>query len=296
MSLLRFHTLDVFTRSLFTGNPLAVVLGGDTLDTGQMQAIAREFKLSETVFVLPAESADALVRLRIFTPVEELPFAGHPIIGSACLMADKGLAPEGNEAAFAFEVGARQVPVRLLREPGEAVFAEITAPQAPQFGPPVSAQEAIADALGLDASALVDGTAGPSVVSSGIPILLVPLRAPEHLAGIDVDFRQLAPLLATHQAHSVYVYARGYEGDIRSRMLSPGIGEDPATGAAALALAARLSSEQADASEQQWTVRQGVEMGRASELVLRAERRDGALRLHLGGYAVGVMEGHLNVA
>lgn len=294
MSLLRFHTLDVFTRELFAGNPLAVVLGGDALDRTQMQTIAREFKFSETVFVLPAEDSTAMLRLRIFTPVEELPFAGHPIIGSACLLAEKGLVPPGNEVQFPLETGLGVVPVRITRTPGEAVFSEVSAARLPERDPRSPVTTDLAAALSLDIAAIGHHDEQPLQVSCGLPVLLVPLRAPEHLAAIEADFRALSPILASCGAHSVYVYARGYEGELRARMFSPGIGEDPATGAAALALGGRLALEQADDGETTWTVRQGVEMGRPSELRVTAERRGGQVaRVSVGGHAVQVMEGHL---
>lgn len=295
MGLLRFHTLDVFTDQLYTGNPLAVVLGGDALSDSEMQAIAREFKLSETVFVLPATTPDAMLRLRIFTPVAELPFAGHPIVGAACLMAEKGLVPPGNAVQFSFEVAAGVIPVRLRREAGELVFAEIESPQSARLSACDVSSESLSSVFGMEPEAI--DSAGPMHSDCGLPFLLIPLHAPEHLAGLDVDFQALPGLLSATGAHSAYVYAKGHEGELRCRMFSPGIGEDPATGSAALALAARLASEQPGDGEFEWRIQQGVEMGRPSELLIRAMREQGKVHnLCVGGYSVPVMEGHLNVA
>lgn len=294
MSLLRFNTLDVFTDEAYGGNPLAVVLGGAELDRAQMQSIAREFNLSETVFVLPATHPDAILRLRIFTPFEELPFAGHPTVGAACLLATMGLVPRGDDVHFVLEEGIGLVNLRVQRRPGDPAYAELTAAQAPEFGP-ATAANAIAETLGLSESDLGPGT--PSVVNCGLPMLLVPLRAPELLAGITTDFTRLPHLLRSCAAHSLYVHVQGYEGEQRARMFSPGIGEDPATGSAALALAARLATDAPQAEGTlSWTVHQGEEMGRPSRLFISADKTAGRVSaLRVGGHAVSIMEGHLNV-
>ncbi len=293
MSLLRFNTVDVFTDEGYAGNPLAVVMGGADLSGAQMQRIAREFNLSETVFVLPSTRPDAALRLRIFTPLEELPFAGHPTIGAACLLASKGLVPRGNEVCFTLEEGVGPVAVRVKHLPGDLPYAELTAAQEPQFSP-AAAAGAIAETMGLSEDAV--GAGGPIVANCGLPMLLVPLRAPELLAGVDTDFNRLPGLLKSCAAHSVYVYAQGYEGELRARMFSPGIGEDPATGSAALALAARLAADSAEAEiALSWTVHQGEEMGRPSRLFISADKSAGRVSaLRVGGYTVSVMEGHLN--
>lgn len=293
MSALRFHTLDVFTDEPYSGNPLAVVLGGDALSGAQMQRIAREFNLSETVFVLPATQPEAMLRLRIFTPYEELPFAGHPTVGAACLLAMRDLTPRGDEVSFALEEGIGLVQLRVQQQVSALPYAELTAAQAPSFGP-AAATRAIAATLGLSESEI--GPDAPMVVSCGLPMLLVPLRAPETLAGISTDFVRLPLLLQSCAAHSLYVYAPGDESEVRARMFSPGIGEDPATGAAAAALAARLAT---DASQRdgslRWSVRQGLEMGRPSCLFISADKQAGRIAaVRVGGHAVSVMEGNLH--
>lgn len=294
--LLCFHTLDVFTDQAYGGNPLAVVLEADGLKPTQMQRIAREFNLSETVFVQRATRSDALVRVRIYTPFEELPFAGHPTVGTACLLAELGIAPAGGDVRFILEEGIGPVPVRVQRRPGAHPYGELTVAQAPLFGPPAPAAGDIAQALGLSVADLGYRGEMPRQVSCGLAFLLVPLRAPELLAGIDIQDTQLRALLAQGWAHSAYVYARGYEGELRARMFSPRIGEDPATGSAAAALAARLAEESAESSQTRvWTVHQGAEMNRPSQLFMEADKLDGRITaVRVGGHAVRMMRGELH--
>jgi trans-2,3-dihydro-3-hydroxyanthranilate isomerase len=292
---LRFHTLDVFTDQPYGGNPLAVVFGGDALETRQMQRIAREFNLSETVFVLPPTRGDALHRVRIFTPAAELPFAGHPTIGTACLLAELGLVPKGSDAAFVLEEGIGPVAISLRRTPGEPVYAELTTAQPPEYGATPDI-DALARVLGLQADELCSGDERPRAVSCGMPFVLVPLRAPELLAAIDFDAGEARRVLGAAWARQLYVYARGYEGELRARMFATGlgIGEDPATGAAAAALAGALGSESRDEGLLQWTIHQGVEMGRPSRLYIRAERVGGVLTaVRVGGHSVLMSDGLL---
>lgn len=295
---LRFHTLDVFTETTFGGNPLAVVLGGETLDGAQMQLIAREFNLSETVFVLPSTRKDCLHRVRIFTPTKELPFAGHPTVGTACLLADLRLAPQGTAVSFALEEGVGPVPVRVCRNREDQLYAELTTAKLPEYGPPPPDRAALAQALGLSPEDIGGGDELPRSASCGMPFLLVPLRAPELLAAIDVDAVRLRTLLENYWAHEVYVYARGYEGELRARMFAPGLGipEDPATGGAAVALAGALGMEATGDGRHEWLIHQGVEMGRPSQLHISVDREQGRVTaVRVGGYAVAVSEGLLRI-
>ncbi|NGY06472.1 PhzF family phenazine biosynthesis protein [Solimonas terrae] len=292
---LRFHTLDVFTDQAYGGNPLAVVFGGDALETRQMQRIAREFNLSETVFVLPPTRSDALHRIRIFTPAMELPFAGHPTVGTACLLAELGLVPKGGDAAFVLEEGIGPVAISLRRTPGEAVYAELTTAQLPEFGATPDAG-ALARILGLDVVDLLSGDERPRAVSCGLPFVLVPLRAPELLAAIDFDAAEARRVLGSGWAQQLYIYARGYEGELRARMFAVGVGidEDPATGSAAAALAGALGSEAGDDGTHSWVIHQGLEMGRPSRLYASAERRGGQLAaVRVGGHSVLMSDGLL---
>lgn len=297
MSELRFLTFDVFTDQAFGGNPLSVVFGGDELTGAQMQRIAREFNLSETAFVLQSALPGAALRLRIFTPTEELPFAGHPIVGAACALAEMGMVPPGSQLRIAIETGSGLVPL-WIRTDGELPYAELTTAQLPQFGDHAPDAAAIAEALGLAPRDIGFQQEAPRVASCGLPMLLVPLRAPEVLAGIEADRSHLGALLATFDAKGLYVYARGYEGELRTRMFHPTIGEDPATGSAAAALAGRLATESQQAEGTlSWNIVQGAEMGRPSAIAASADKAHGAVTaVRVGGQAVHIMRGHLNVA
>lgn len=293
---LRTYTLDVFTESLFGGNPLAVVFGGEALDSRQMQLIAREFNLSETVFVLPATRPDCLHRVRIFTPTKELPFAGHPTVGTACLLAELHLAP--SDQAFLLEENVGPVPVRVRREPDRALYAELTTAKLPEFGPPPPDAAALASLLGLQAEDIGRPGEAPRAVSCGVPFLLVPLRAPELLAAIEVDSARCKAVLGGYWAQELFVYTHGYEGELRARMFAPnlGIAEDPATGSAAAALAGALGQEAGGEGRLDWTLHQGVEMGRPSQLQLSVDRRGGQVSaIRVGGHAIRVSEGLLRL-
>lgn len=294
-----YTILDVFTEHAFSGNPLAVVLNADALNTRQMQAIAREFNLSETVFLQTPTIDNALVRARIFTPARELPFAGHPTVGAACLLSESGSLPRSDDMSFVLQEGIGPVPVRVRHAPPRQPYAELTAAQLPEYGPPPPADAAIAEILGLQVADL--GSEGEKVraVSCGVPFVLVPVRAPEVLAAIDLDFAAWRRHLAGQWSEQLYVYARGYEGELRARMFAPalGVSEDPATGSAAAALAGALASESPIVHGRlQWVIHQGLEMGRPSQLHISAERADSVVTsVRVGGYAVRVAEGTLTV-
>src|SRR5262249_10099389 len=173
----RFLTADVFTDSLFGGNQLAVIPDGRGIPTQRMQQAAREFNYSETVFVLPAESSRNTRRLRIFTPGAEIPFAGHPTIGTAFVLASIGEIPlQGEWTRIVFEEGAGRVPVRIRAASGRPVFPQLIAPRSPEFGPPPPARADLAAMLGLEAADLLDEPRGPQGVSCGLPFLILPLK------------------------------------------------------------------------------------------------------------------------
>lgn len=296
---LAFHTLDVFTERRYGGNPLAVVLEADGLNTRQMQTIAREFNLSETVFVLRPTVAGADFKLRIFTPAVEMPFAGHPTVGTACLLAELGLAPAGADVRFVLEENVGLVPVRVRREAGRAAHGELSTAVLPQRGPAAPTAAVLAATLGLDEADIGYGAEAATLLGCGVPYVLVPLRSPELLAGIGIDLQIWQQHLAQGWARNLYVYARGYEGELRARMFAPGLGvhEDPATGSAAVALAGRLAldAEQADGTLA-WTIHQGLEMNRPSVLEISADKQAGqVVAVRVGGHAVTVLEGRLRL-
>lgn len=294
---LDFHTLDVFTAVRHGGNPLAVVLDADGIGPQEMQRIAHEFNLSETTFVQKATTPDAVFRVRIFTPTQELPFAGHPTVGTACILAELGLAPPGADVSFVLEESVGLVPVRVRRDAGQPAFGELTTAVPPIFGPAAPANEVLARMLGLEATDIGLPGEPARTCTCGVPYVLVPLRQPELLAAIAFDVAVWRVALARAWAQQIYVYARGYEGELRARMFAPGVGvlEDPATGSAAVALVGALALESPLRDGRlEWRIAQGQEMGRPSLLYGSAEKRKGAVTaVRVGGHAVRVSEGRV---
>lgn len=298
----RFHTLDVFTDAPYTGNPLAVVLEADGFSDEQMQVIAREFNLSETVFVHQSTGDKALARLRIFTPARELPFAGHPTIGAACLLADLLLAQASNEIEFVLEENVGPVPVTVRRGAGKTTFAQLSVAKLPEYGAPAPAAAEIALALGIPPAEIITADDKPRVASCGVPFLLVPVMDMAALSRIRLDVPRCNAVLQACGAGGVFLYAREAEhtdANLRARMFAPemGIAEDPATGGAAVALAGALAMEdQKTDGTLAWVIEQGVEMGRPSLLYTEADKRDGKVTaVRVGGHAVRITEGTLSL-
>lgn len=294
----RFHTVDVFTDRAFGGNPLAVFPDGSGLRTPAMQAIARELNLSETTFVLPPETRDGTRRVRIFTPSEELPFAGHPTLGTAFVLAATGEIPlDGPTTRIVFELGVGPVPVSIDSEAGEPVRCELTTAFPPELGPAPPPPRELAACLGLGPEDL----SGEALAAScGVPFLFVPVRSRQALARARIDAAAWERHLAGFWAPSPFVFTRDTgepDGDLRARMFAPalGVGEDPATGSAVAALAAVLADLGPEAAgTQQWTVVQGVEMGRPSRLELAADVAGGRItEVRVGGRSVAMIEGEM---
>ncbi len=296
----RFVTLDVFTDRRFAGNPLAILPEAAGLTTARMQAIAREFGYPETVFVLPPDDPAHLARLRIFTPSREVPFAGHPTIGTALFLARDGrVAPAADgRARILLEEGAGPVPVTVLFEEGRPIRAELTAPQRPTHGPRLDPGP-VATALGLALADLAPAGPTPCVASAGLPFLVVELVSVEALGRARlVDPDALARQLGEPRPPLVYLFTRatGVPGiEVRARMFAPaaGVAEDPATGSAAAALAGLLAAvDPHSEGDRAWHVEQGVEMGRPSFLAAHALVRAGrVVEARVAGGAVPVMEG-----
>ncbi|UCC47520.1 MAG: PhzF family phenazine biosynthesis protein [Gemmatimonadota bacterium] len=299
----RFLTCDVFTDRIFGGNPLAVFPDARGLDTEQMQPIAREFNLSETTFVLPPETPDGTHRVRIFTPATELPFAGHPTVGTAYVLAWIGdVKLDRDVVHVAFEEGVGIVPVTIRASRGQPVFAQLSAAKMPEFGPEPPGPETIAATLSLKPSDLLLGDDAPQAVSCGQPILFVPVRDLASIRQVRLKRDLWEQSLSSYWAPQVYVFTYDTEtdgADIHARFFPPALGieEDPATGAAATALAGYLGIRDARQSGTlRWVVEQGLEMGRPSRLEIEADRQDGVITaIRVGGSAVLVSEGEMDV-
>lgn len=295
----RFHTCDVFTDRRFGGNPLAVLPEAVGLETTQMQAIAREFGYPETVFVLPPAGPAHLARLRIFTPMREVPFAGHPTIGTALTLTRAGRVQPGPDgrARVVLEEGAGPVPVTILFEGARAVRAELTAPQPPSQGPRLEPGP-IARVLGLEPADLAPAGPTPCVATAGLAFLMVELVGRPALARARLTAEAAAGL--PEPAVYLFVRDRSVPGiEIRARMLAPslGVAEDPATGSAAAALAGILGAADPLAEgDLAWHIEQGVEMGRPSFLAAHALKRAGqVVEVRVAGGAVPVLEGTLEL-
>ena len=288
----RFVTVDVFTEARFGGNQLAVFPDARGLSDAEMQALAAEFNLSETTFVLPAESPHNSARVRIFNRTAEMPFAGHPNVGTAFVLARED---EESPRAYRFEEPAGLVEVVLERDAtGRVIGADVAAPQPLVLGVPLDV-DAIAACAGLGPAAVVTARHPPLPASVGNPFVIAEV-APDALA-------RAKPVLAAFEAAcaarpdmgsrlSLYLYARGDGTALRARMFAPlsGTWEDPATGSAASPLAALLLSL-GEEDEGRWEVTQGVEMGRPSRLSVGARRTADGIRATVGGRCVPVLRG-----
>jgi len=294
-----FFTADVFTDRAFGGNQLAVFPDARAIDPGLMQAIAREFNFSETTFVLPPDNPAHTARVRIFTPGRELPFAGHPTVGTAHVLATNGVVKlTGDTTRIVFEELAGPVPVTIRAKNGAVEFCQLTAARKPQADQNVPSREKIASALSLPVDALKAGAWSPEIVSCGTPFLFVPLRDRAAVAAARAKLDVWDEVFAGCATSEVFLFAMDGErpgSHVRARMFAPGIGiaEDPATGSAAAALAGYLAmrSEQAEGTLR-WVVEQGFEMGRPSILETEADKSGGAVTAtRVGGSTVLMTEG-----
>jgi trans-2,3-dihydro-3-hydroxyanthranilate isomerase len=293
MSSYRFFTCDVFTDRRFGGNPLAVLPDARGLDDRLMQAIAREFNLSETTFVLPPEDPRHTARLRIFTPAAEVPFAGHPTVGSAFVLATSGVVGAG-ERRITFEETVGPIPVEIERVGGVVVRCTLTAARQPESGPPPPPPERLAEMLSLPLAQL----AGPAECwSCGVQFLVIPLASVAALERCCLDAPLCRSLLDGYATQNVYPVARVTETAWRVRMFAPalGVAEDPATGAAAAAFAGWLARHDVSTATSV-ELHQGVEIGRPSTIHLHFERAGASARaVRVGGAAVMVSAGQIDV-
>jgi len=306
-----YHTADVFTDTPFGGNQLAVIPDARGLSVEQMAALTREFNFSETVFVLPPENPGHTRRLRIFTPGAELPFAGHPTVGTAFVLAATGIIPlDGDETRIVFEEGVGPVPVLIRSKNGKPYFTQLSAAKMPARGPDKYDPRVIAEILSLSPDDL-DTNAAYSIeaVSAGIPFLFVPVHNLDALGRARVKLDLWENELKGTSAPEIFVFTERAEslaqggvkkGDaiLQARMFAPsmGVAEDPATGSAAAAFGGYLAwrSDLNDGTLK-YLVHQGVEMGRPSKLFVEVDLVVGEVRaVRVGGASVLIASGTLH--
>jgi trans-2,3-dihydro-3-hydroxyanthranilate isomerase len=293
----RYITVDVFTDRAFGGNPLAVVLDAGGLSTAQMQAIASEFNYSETTFVLPPQDSAHDAQVRIFTVNREIPFAGHPNVGTAFVLATQAAKPP---ARLLFEEQAGLVPVEILTGQSGVAGAELTAPQPLKRTAELSAAQAAA-CLSLSANDVKTDRHPPQIASVGLPFLMVELSSREALRRAKPDATAFDKTFPCDGSDAVYFYTRDIPVgeqplDLQARMFHPGssgLSEDPATGSATAAAAALLADlDPTRDGELKLRIGQGVDMGRPSLLLTRVRKQNGAVvSTHVGGGCVQMMEG-----
>ena len=299
-----FYTLDVFTGEALAGNPLAVVLDCAGLSAARMQAIAGEFNLSETVFVLEPRDPVHTARIRIFTPTRELPFAGHPTVGTAVLLGHLR-APElmrAQDIGVVIEESVGAISCTVRHRPGEAARASFDLPQAPAHEGVAATTPLIALALGLAVEDIGFDNHAPTVFSAGVPYTCVPVRDLEAIGRATPQPDGWGHAFGGNSHRSAYLYTKECVNPgsaFHTRMFFPlnSLVEDPATGSAAAAFAgvAMLFDKPGDGNHT-LVLEQGFEMGRPSLITLGLEVENGALTgASVGGSAVIVSQGVLHL-
>lgn len=294
-----YLTADVFTSKQFGGNQLAVFPDARDLPPELMPRIAREFNFSETTFVLPPTDPKHTRRVRIFTPGGELPFAGHPTIGTAFVLASIGDIPlAGAETRIVFEEGVGPVPVTIRATAGKPGFVQLSVAKLPEFGPPPPGPRDLGRIMGLDAKDIRTDEFAPEAVSCGVPFLFIPVRDRKALARARPRSDEFEQVLGGYWTAKVFVFCDDPEfpdSDYRARMFAPSIGvpEDPATGGACVAFGGYLAKrDQRSDGTLHWVVEQGFEMGRPSMLEVEVDKRAGAVAaVRVGGDSVLVSKG-----
>jgi trans-2,3-dihydro-3-hydroxyanthranilate isomerase len=300
---LEFTTVDVFTDRQFGGNPLAVVTNAQGLPTERMQAIAAEFNLAETTFVLPPKDPRHTAEVRIFTPKAEMPFAGHPNVGTAFVLSRVGVSygkpVTGDRLVFEEKAGLVNMDIR--RDGGTVVATRLAAPVPLSFGEEI-APEVVQRACSLDAAALKLDVHRPIVASCGAPLLFVELASREALRSAAPRPEVFARELPRDRIVGIHLYVQAPEGeiDVQTRMFAPehGIPEDPATGAANVALIGLLTHHRPEADLTfARTIGQGFDMDRPSVLEASAEKKGGkVVATYIGGRCVPMMSGTIDLA
>jgi trans-2,3-dihydro-3-hydroxyanthranilate isomerase len=297
----RYAIWDVFTSTPLAGNPLAVVLETEGLTTEAMQAIAREFNLSETVFVLPPRLPAHTAHVRIFTPSTELQFAGHPTVGVAIQLAADRIsgAAADCDALIVLEEGIGSIRVGVVGRSGHAPYAEFDVPKLPELAGAPAHEDRIAAALGLAPQEIGFANHKPSQYDAGVPFTFVPIRDLDAMARAQIGVPHWGE--AFHGTNGkVFLYCRDtiqHNASFHARMFAPGVGvpEDPATGSAVAAFPAVLHRfDQLPEGTSEFVIEQGIEMGRPGEVKLEIEVTSRRIkRVRIGGYACLVMRGKL---
>jgi trans-2,3-dihydro-3-hydroxyanthranilate isomerase len=318
MRKIRYFTVDVFTDERFGGNPLAVFPDASTLNDKEMQQLARELNLSETVFVLPPVADEAVKKLRIFTPGKELPLAGHPVVGTWFLLASQGLIDLEKEIAagkiiketlsdglekltLMQELAAGVLPVMLIRSEGK-ISSVIMQQAAAEIGDEIKDVEQIAAAIGLKKYAITASMVFPRVVSTGIPVLIVPLGGQADLDKITLSMEPFRQVVEELDVNGIYAYTRDMSSGSEAAFVSArgfyptlGVWEDAATGSAAGSLGAFLSHNRilrpkGDSSA--FLIEQGVAMGRSSQISVEVTKKGEQIdKVRVGGSAVLMSQG-----
>jgi len=302
----RYLTADVFTDRPFGGNQLAVFPDALEIPESRLLDVAREFNFSETTFVYPPSGAHNTRRVRIFTPGGEVPFAGHPTVGTAHVLAAIGeVKLTGEVTKIVFEEKVGPVPVSIRAEHGVPTFAQLTVAKLPQAGPTPPSNEKLADVLGLEEDDLLKDDWAPRGYTCGLPFLFVPVRDRGAVRRAHIRFEAWEKFLRESWAPEVFVFAAGGERpgtNYHARMFAPGLSvpEDPATGSACAALAGYLSTRDPRGAAEgttRWVIEQGFEMGRPSLIELELERKRGSVTaVRVGGASVVVSEGAMEIA
>ncbi|MBB3559150.1 PhzF family phenazine biosynthesis protein [Sinorhizobium sp. B11] len=301
---LSYSVYDVFTDTKLAGNPLAVIFDGGGLGDEAMQAIARETNLSETVFVQPADNPAYTARIRIFTPGRELPFAGHPTVGTAIALAERAHGAAALDLVSVLEENVGPVRCAVRLRDGEASFAEFDLPRKSQQIPLPLDRLGIADALSLKTTEIGFENHVPSIWSAGVPFLMVPVHdvgAAERLEFDPQLWEKTVPFVDGALA-SAYIYCRGgvnHVAKFHARMFASGMGisEDPATGSAAAALSGAINHfDRLTDGHHPILIEQGVEMGRPSFIHLHMDIEGGTIsNARIGGQAVRIATGTLDL-
>jgi trans-2,3-dihydro-3-hydroxyanthranilate isomerase len=298
-----YFTLDVFTDQRFGGNPLAVILDARGLTSAQMLQVTREFNYSESTFVLPAETPDTTKRVRIFTPGGEVPFAGHPTVGTAIAMVFAGDVPSDSDSVrVVLGENVGPVPVIVRMTDGVPTWAQLAVAMMPEEQPPMD-RTAVAALLGLTLADLMANDAyAPTVTSCGLPFLLVPLATRDAVSRARIDDAVFGRTLRGTDSAMVMVFAMVSDVpgvDVHCRVFCPddGVPEDPATGSANAALGGYLAARTPRTGTLRWVSQQGIEMGRPSRLEIEVDKSaDAITAVRVGGSAVLMSEGRLRVS